>query len=189
MPQSRRAFLAAAAAVLACPVRAAPRDFAARLIAAAKAQVGITTLYDPAYSQLAYPGGDVARGKGVCTDVVIRAYRDAFGVDLQRLVHEDMKAHFALYPRRWGLSGTDVNIDHRRVGNLQVFFARHGAMLPPGADHLPGDLATCLLPGNLPHIMIVSAAPEVVHNIGGGARIEDRLFEFQLTGHYRYLAG
>lgn len=187
---SRRAFLISAA-LLAAPARAAPASPAwpAKLLAAAEAQVGVTMAYDPAYTRLSYPGGDVSRAKGVCTDVIIRAYRDAFGVDLQALVHVDMAAHFAAYPRRWGLPDTDANIDHRRVLNLQVFFKRFGITAPltqNAADYQTGDLVTSLLPGNLPHIMLVRAAPQVVHNIGGGARIEERLFEFPLTGHFRY---
>lgn len=176
----------------------APADWPARLVAAAEAQIGVTVTYDAAYARLAYPGGDVPRDRGVCTDVVIRAYRDAFGIDLQRLVHEDMKANFARYPRAWGLSRPDPNIDHRRVPNLQAFFRRQGRALP--ADAAPsgfaeGDLVTQMLPGNLPHIAIVtgraggSGAPLVVHNIGGGARREDRLLDFPVTGRYRFITG
>lgn len=177
---------------------AAPADWPARLTAAAEAQIGVTVTYDPAYARLAYPGGDVPRDRGVCTDVVIRAYRDAFGIDLQRLVHEDMRANFARYPRAWGLSRPDPNIDHRRVPNLQTFFRRRGRALP--ADTAPagfaeGDLVTQMLPGNLPHIAVVtgragpSGAPLVVHNIGGGARLEDRLLDFPVTGRYRFITG
>ncbi|WP_051249059.1 DUF1287 domain-containing protein [Inquilinus limosus] len=176
--------------------RAEPPDWPHRLVAAAESQIGVTVTYDPAYVRLAYPGGDVPRDRGVCTDVVIRAYRDAFGIDLQRLVHEDMKANFSRYPRNWGLSRPDRNIDHRRVPNLQVFFRRHGRALP--ADAAPagfakGDLVTQMLPGNLPHIAIVtgrrgaSGAPLVVHNIGGGTRLEDRLPDFPITGRYRFI--
>lgn len=166
----------------------------AKLVKAAREQVGVTLSYDPAYVVLAFPNGDVPRDRGVCTDVVIRALRDALSVDLQRLVNEDMKAHFSLYPHQWGLSRTDRNIDHRRVPNLQTWFARHGKSLTPTrdpADYLPGDIVTCLVAGNLPHVMIVSdrrdedGAPFVIHNIGGGTQEEDRLFEFPLTGHYR----
>lgn len=141
--------------------------------------------------------GDVPANIGVCTDVVIRAYR-SLGVDLQVLVHEDMAANFAAYPskRIWGLSSTDRNIDHRRVPNLQTFFARHGQSLPvsqTSSDYLPGDLVTWMLPGNLPHIGIVtdnlalsSGNPKVVHNIGAGPQLEDMLFDYRITGHYRY---
>ena len=153
--------------------------------------------YNGAYYRLDYPNGDVPANIGVCTDVVIRAYR-SLGVDLQVLVHEDMAANFAAYPskRIWGLSSTDRNIDHRRVPNLQTFFARHGQSLPvsqTSSDYLPGDLVTWMLPGNLPHIGIVtdnlalsSGNPKVVHNIGAGPQLEDMLFDYRITGHYRY---
>ncbi len=138
--------------------------------------------------------GDVPLERGVCTDVVIRAYR-AVGIDLQKAVHEDMAAHFSSYPRDWGLRTTDRNIDHRRVPNLQRFFSRHGLSLGSDgadADYLPGDLVTWRLPAGVPHIGIVSdrvsaaGTPLVVHNIGAGAREEDVLHEFEITGHYRY---
>jgi uncharacterized protein len=164
------------------------------IVLSARGQIGKTLRYDPAYRALDYPNGDVPIEVGVCADVVVRALRAGFGLDLQKLVHEDMKQHFARYPQKWGLSGPDKNIDHRRVPNLQTYFKRVGWELPvsnkPG-DYQPGDLVTCLVPPNLPHIMIVSdrtnAAnrPLVIHNIGGGAQEEDRLFEFKLTGHYR----
>jgi uncharacterized protein len=164
------------------------------LIAAARAQVGVTVTYDPAYVALAFPGGDFDRARGVCTDVVIRAFRDAWGVDLQLALNRDMKADFAAYPQTWGLTRTDRNIDHRRVPNLQTFLARMGADMPvttDPADYVPGDLVTWMLPGNLPHIGILSdrigasGAPLVLHNIGRGAAEEDRLFDFPITGHYR----
>ncbi|MGK9167287.1 DUF1287 domain-containing protein [Inquilinus limosus] len=176
--------------------RATPPDWPQRLVAAAESQIGVTVTYDPAYVGLAYPGGDVPRDRGVCTDVVIRAYRDAFGIDLQRLVHEDMKANFSRYPRSWGLDRPDRNIDHRRVPNLQVFFRRHGLALPTDvapAGFAEGDLVTQMLPGNLPHIALVtgrrgaSGAPLIVHNIGGGTRLEDRLPDFSITGRYRFI--
>lgn len=170
-------------------------DWAVKLIAAAESQVGLTTVYDPAYRRLAYPMGDVPMQKGVCTDVVVRAYRVAFGIDLQKLVHEDMKSAFAGYPAIWGLKRPDRNIDHRRVPNLEHFLKRRGADLPitrDGTDYLPGDLVTQRLPGNLPHIAIVTNRPAqgrnhalVVHNIGAGTQIEDRLFEFTISGHFR----
>lgn len=180
----------------AAPAIAAPSPWARRLVEAAEAQVGVTVTYDPAYVRLAYPGGDVPRDRGVCTDVVVRAYRDGLGVDLQKLVHDDMAAHFGAYPTRWGLKAPDSHIDHRRVPNLQVFLTRRGAALPvsqkPG-DYAPGDLVTMTVGVNLPHIAIVShrasadgQRPLIVHNIGAGTRLEDRLFEFPLTGHYRY---
>ncbi len=161
---------------------------------AARAQIGVTTGYDPAYRKLDYPGGDVPESTGVCCDVVIRALRKSHELDLQKLVHEDMKANFAAYPKNWGLKKTDRNIDHRRVPNLQTFFKRKGWSLPvtqQAADYQPGDLVTCTLPGNLPHIMVVSdrksppGVPLVIHNIGSGTKEEDRLFSFTLTGHYQ----
>lgn len=172
-------------------------DWRMRLVDAARRQIGVTTLYDPAYVRLAYPGGDVAQDRGVCTDVVIRAYRHAFRLDLQKLVHEDMAANFAAYPKSWGLKSPDSNIDHRRVPNLAVFFGRRGGSLPVGQDpvgYQPGDLVTQMLPGNLPHIAVVSSnrsaevpeRPLVIHNIGWGAREEDTLFAFRQTGHFRF---
>lgn len=168
---------------------AAAQD-ATALVAAARGQVGVTTVYDPAYIGLDFPGGDVDPAHGVCTDVVIRAFRAGWGIDLQLAVNRDMKADFAAYPRLWGLKTTDRNIDHRRVPNLQTLFARVGAEVE--AEYLPGDLVTWLLPGNLPHIGIISDArsadgtrPLVLHNIGAGAQEEDRLFDFPITGHYR----
>lgn len=162
-------------------------------VAAARAQIGVTLRYDPAYVRLPYPGGDVAEDRGVCTDVVIRALR-AEGLDLQKAVHEDMRAHFALYPQRWGLRTPDRNIDHRRVPNLQVWFERQGWSLQVSrraADYRPGDLVTWMLPGNLPHIGIVSdrrsrdGTALILHNIGRGTREEDILFAYAVTGHYR----
>ena len=164
------------------------------IVRAARAQVGKTVVYDSAYVGLAYPGGDVPLDRGVCTDVVVRAFRDALGVDLQQRVHDDMTAAFSEYPRQWGLDRPDPNIDHRRVPNLRRYFERQGwalAVTDRKGDYLPGDLVTCTVPRNRPHIMIVSdrtgpdGVPYVIHNIGRGAREEDRLFEFPLTGHYR----
>lgn len=151
--------------------------------------------YDPAYFSIPYPNGDVPADKGVCTDVVIRAYRK-LGVDLQQLVHEDMKANFSKYPNNWGLSKTDRNIDHRRVPNLMVFFKRHGTTLSiskQSDDYKPGDIVCWMLPGNLTHIGIVSNQRNkadnrwlIVHNIGAGQVLEDCLFSFEIIGHYRY---
>ena len=164
------------------------------IVRSARGQIGKTLRYDPAYRALDYPNGDVPIEVGVCADVVVRALRAGCGLDFQKLVHEDMKQHFSRYPQRWGLTGPDKNIDHRRVPNLQTYFKRVGWELPvstkPG-DYQPGDIVTCLVPPNLPHIMIVSdrtdaaRRPLVIHNIGSGAQEEDRLFEFKLTGHYR----
>lgn len=170
-------------------------DFNDRFVAAAMERLAHEVTYDGSYRRLDYPGGDVPDHIGVCTDVVIRAYR-AVGIDLQQLVHEDMTANFASYPDNWGLSRPDSNIDHRRVPNLQAFFTRHGERLRVSRrpdDYLPGDLVTWLLPGNLPHIGIVVARrseagrrPLVVHNIGAGPKLEDVLLGFPITGHYRY---
>lgn len=164
------------------------------IVNAARAQIGKTTEYDPAYVSLKYPGGDVPISKGVCTDVVIRALRDSRKLDLQKLVHEDMRRNFSKYPKRWGLKRPDKNIDHRRVPNLRTFFKRKGwslAVTKKKENYRPGDLVTCTVAGRLPHIMIVSdrkaddGTPLIIHNIGSGAREENRLFEFPLTGHYR----
>jgi uncharacterized protein YijF (DUF1287 family) len=167
-----------------------------RVIAGAKKQVGVTRGYDPAYRRIAYPGGDVPRETGVCTDVVIRAYRHA-GTDLQVLVHQDMKANFAAYPKNWGLRRPDPNIDHRRVPNLATFFRRKGGALrvtQRGADYKPGDIVTWRLSSGVPHVGLVSDVPVrgtdrhlIVHNIGAGAQIEDVLFAFTVTGHYRWM--
>ena len=171
------------------------RDFAGRLVAAALERTKHRVVYDPAYVKIAYPGGDVAPGRGVCTDVVIRAYR-ALGIDLQKEVHEDMRRHFGLYPKRWGLAAPDTNIDHRRVPNLRTFFARHGkkpAVTQNPSDYLPGDLVTWNLDSGVPHIGIVTdrRGPDkkrflIVHNIGAGPQLEDVLFAWKITGHYRY---
>ena len=164
------------------------------LVDASREQIGVTLHYDPAYMRLDYPGGDVPPERGVCTDVLVRAWR-RLGVDLQRLVHEDMRAHFGRYPQNWGLRRPDRNIDHRRVPNLATFFTRHGQSLgTAGADDafLPGDMVTWRLPSGVPHIGIVSdrkapsGTPLVVHNIGAGTREEDMLRSHVLTGHYRY---
>ena len=164
------------------------------IVSAARGQVGKTTIYDPAYVRLDYPGGDVPIERGVCTDVVVRALRDALDMDLQKLVHEDMQAAFSAYPTIWGLKKPDPNIDHRRVPNLRRYLQRKGcsiAVTKEKRDYAPGDLVTCTVPPNAPHIMIVSdrttreGIPLVIHNIGGGAKEENRLFAFPLTGHYR----
>jgi uncharacterized protein YijF (DUF1287 family) len=164
-----------------------------KLVEAARGQVGVTVRYNGAYARLAYPGGDVPADYGVCTDVVIRAYRK-LGVDLQVLVHQDMVRAVPAYPRLWQLKRPDANIDHRRVPNLATFFKRRKAALPVTErpqDFLPGDLVTWMLPGNLPHIGIVSSRskngrPLVIHNIGAGTQEEDALFTYPMTGHFRY---
>jgi len=171
--------------------------FQARLAEVAIDQTKEQVVYDGAYRVIAYPGGDVPRDRGVCADVIIRAYR-ALGIDLQVLVHDDMAGHFSAYPRDWGLSRPDTNIDHRRVPNLQTFFMRHGERLVAtrnGLDYRPGDLVTWVVAGSLPHIGIVSAElasdgtrPLMIHNIGAGPQLEDMLFDYPITGHYRYPA-
>ncbi len=185
--------VACGAAGFALPVLAAPGS-AGALIAAARRQVGVTLHYDPAYSRIPFPNGDVPRAKGVCTDVLIRAYRDALSLDLQALLNADMRAHFSRYPRNWGLRGPDRNIDHRRVPNLATYFRRRGAALPvPAAasEWRPGDIFTSLIGGRLPHTGIVSdrRGPNgwlVIHNIGGGTREEDALAAHPLTGRFRW---
>lgn len=172
-------------------------NFEADIIDAVKERAKQNVRYDGSYFSIAYPNGDVPANIGVCTDVVIRVYR-ALGVDLQVLVHEDMKANFSAYPskRIWGLNSTDKNIDHRRVPNLQAFFKRHGTQLPitnKADDYKAGDLVTWMLPGNLPHIGIVTGRlsktgnPLIAHNIGAGPQINDMLFKYRITGHYRYV--
>jgi uncharacterized protein YijF (DUF1287 family) len=167
-----------------------------KIVAAARKQIGVTTAYVPDYVSLDYPNGDVPADGGVCTDVVIRALRAGLEKDLQKLVHEDMSANFSVYPKNWGLKRPDKNIDHRRVPNLMSFFKRKGyqiALTEPvdGSKFLPGDIVTCIVPPNLPHVMIVSdtktekGVPLVIHNIGGGAQEEDCLSMFKITGHYR----
>lgn len=173
----------------------AQNTFAQKLSDAALSLTKDKVTYDPAYYSIKYPNGDVAADKGVCTDVVIRAYRK-LGIDLQKEVHEDMKKNFSGYPKKYGLKKPDTNIDHRRVPNLQVFFAKFGkskSIEKNPALYVPGDIVTWLLPGNLTHIGIVvnkkSADGKrylIVHNIGGGQVIEDCLFNFTITGHYQY---
>lgn len=172
---------------------AMPGDPGHALVAAARAQVGVTLRYDPRYQHLPYPGGDVPLDRGVCTDVIIRAYR-RLGLDLQVAVHEDMRQAPEAYPGLWRQRGTDRSIDHRRVPNLAAFFARHGTSLPPSPDpatYLPGDVVTWRLPSGLPHIGLVSerrspeGRPLVLHNIGWGVQEEDRLCTYTITGHYR----
>ena len=198
----RRNFLTA---LLACAAAPAPaRSSGLRLAQAARAQLGVTTGYDPAYTRIAYPGGDVPRQTGVCADVVIRAARDGLGLDLQRLVHEDMQRDFAAYPRTWSMHAPDANIDQRRVLNLEVFWRRAGTQLWAAKEKTagngfpgplkPGDQLTWLLDGRLPHVGIVVETgllgTRIVHNIGGGVE-ESWLLGFhgqQAKGHFRWPA-
>jgi uncharacterized protein YijF (DUF1287 family) len=173
------------------------REFLNQLVAAAIERTHHVVRYDPAYVRISYPGGDVPADTGVCTDEIIRSYRRV-GVDLQKEVHEDMVRNFGVYPRswRWLLSRPDTNIDHRRVPNLMVFFTRKGESLPLSSgpdEYTPGDLVTWDLGGGVPHIGIVvdqksakSGHYMIVHNIGQGPRMEDVLFNWKVTGHYRY---
>jgi uncharacterized protein YijF (DUF1287 family) len=172
------------------------KEFLQRLVSAAIERTHHSVRYDPSYVRIPYPGGDVSSDTGVCTDEVIRSYR-ALGIDLQKEVHEDMVQNFAQYPRKWNWfsSKPDANIDHRRVPNLTVFFQRKGETLPVTnrrEDYSPGDLVTYDLGGNVPHIGIVvdrkgaSGRYMIEHNIGRGPQIEDVLFDWKVTGHYRY---
>ncbi len=166
-----------------------------RLIEAAIQRTKCRVVYDGSYRAIGYPNGDVPDSIGVCTDLIVRAYR-AIGIDLQKRVHEDMSTAFYEYPTIWGLSRPDPNIDHRRVPNLQTFFQRHGSVLGASTDpndYSEGDLVTWVLPGNVPHIGIVTnklshegERPLIVHNIGRGPEVEDMLFRYPITGHYRY---
>jgi uncharacterized protein YijF (DUF1287 family) len=170
---------------------------AGKLIAAARAQIGVTTRYDAAYTPLPFPGGDVRRERGVCTDVVIRAYRDALGIDLQALVNADMRSDFDAYPRIWGLHAPDPSIDHRRVPNLRTWLSRKGAKLAIPADASgwrPGDIFTSLVDRTGTHIGLVSdrRGPSgwlIVDNIGAGTREEDGLAAWPITGRYRWGLG
>lgn len=171
------------------------QTFGDKLSDAALSIIDPSIKYIPDYVVLAYPNGDVPANTGVCTDVVIRAYRK-LGIDLQQLVHEDMKKNFKYYPKKWGMKTPDKNIDHRRVPNLMTFFSRFGKSLPlskQASDYLPGDVITWNLPSGLTHIGIVvdkkskvDGTPMVVHNIGAGQVMENCLFSFDMTGHYRF---
>jgi uncharacterized protein YijF (DUF1287 family) len=195
---TRRALLATGLALPLLPsvgFAGTETDWTARLLSAARAQIGVTTGYDPAYVTLDYPGGDIPRKTGVCTDVIIRAYRDAFEVDLQALIHADMKANFSSYPNTWGLTRADRNIDHRRVPNLERYFTRNGLKREaPGRreDWQAGDLVTMRLGGRLPHIAIFSGHDPVtdralyIHNIGGGTREEEIRTDYDNPMRFRF---
>lgn len=165
------------------------------LVEAARERTEHSVVYSGKYMRIDYPGGDVPDNIGVCTDVIVRSYRQ-LGVDLQVLVHKDMSNNFAQYPEIWGLKKPDTNIDHRRVPNLQVFFKRFGKAIKvsqSASSYQPGDIVSWMLSGNLPHIGIVSDRKSadgkrnlIIHNIGSGPREEDFLFAAQITGHYRY---
>lgn len=168
-----------------------------RIVAAARQQIGVTREYDPGYTALKYPGGDVPLTTGVCSDVVVRALRKV-GLDLQKEVHQDMRENFSSYPQRWGLKAPDKNIDHRRVPNLMRYFERNQVTMEeklkiPEA-YRPGDIVAWDLGGGILHIGIVSAqrsghTPLIIHNIGSGAKEEDILLKYQVIGHYRLKEG
>lgn len=171
-------------------------DAIKKVLESAIEQTKITTGYDPNYVVISYPMGDVKPETGVCTDVVIRSFRNA-GVDLQKEVHEDMTANFSAYPAKWSLKSPDTNIDHRRVPNLQTFFTRKGKSLPitdKPEDYKPGDTVAWDLDGKgMTHIGLVSnlwneqtKRYSIIHNIGGGAKAEDAIFNWKIIGHYRY---
>jgi uncharacterized protein len=170
-------------------------SFGGRLSDAAISLTADVVHYDPAYFSIPYPNGDVPADRGVCTDVIIRAYRKV-GIDLQQEVHDDMKAHFKIYPTNWGLRYPDKNIDHRRVPNLMTFFSRKGEVIrisANSADYVPGDIVTWNLGGGITHIGIVvnKRSPDgkrylIAHNIGKGQELSDCLFSFSITGHYRF---
>jgi uncharacterized protein YijF (DUF1287 family) len=181
------------AAVKPLPANAPPQ--LKQLLDGAIAQAGVTTSYDPSYVSLAYPGGDVPETTGVCSDVVVRAFRKA-GIDLQKEIHEDMTAARSDYPTKWGAISPDANIDHRRVLNLMAYFRRHGKSLPvsyDATDYQPGDIVAWDLTSGIDHIGIVTNMLSdsedrclIVHNIGAGTRVEDVLFEWNIKGHYRF---
>ena len=166
-----------------------------QMLDGAIAQAGVTTSYDPSYVALAYPGGDVLEETGVCSDVVVRAFRKA-GIDLQKEIHEDMISARSDYPTKWGAISPDANIDHRRVLNLMAYFRRHGKSLPisyDASDYQPGDIVAWDLTSGIDHIGIVTNMLSdsedrymIVHNIGAGTRVEDVLFDWNIKGHYRF---
>ena len=182
---------------LAC-INANAASFEEDIVAALLERTTHNVTYDGSYRSIGYPGGDVPENVGVCTDVIIRSYRK-LGIDLQKLVHEDMQNNFTLYPskRIWGLNKPDKNIDHRRVPNLQAYFERHANVLSKSnkvSDYKTGDIVTWMLPGNLPHIgMVINESsqdtgnPLIVHNIGRGPQKSDMLFDYKITGHYRFV--
>jgi len=181
--------------LLICCRISAQDDFALKLNNAATELTKQNVTYDSRYFSIGYPNGDIPKDKGVCTDVIIRAYR-TLGIDLQKEVHEDMISNFDKYPKNWGLKSTDTNIDHRRVPNLMTFFSRHGetkSITSNPADYLPGDIVTWDLGRGIPHIGIVinKKSPDnkrflIVHNIGNGQEISDCLFKYKITGHFTY---
>ena len=167
-----------------------------KVIASAEEQTKVTRSYAPGYARISYPGGDIPRQSGVCTDVLIRALRDGAGIDLQKEIHVDMIGNFSAYPQRYGLKKPDSNIDHRRVPNLMTYFTRHGTAVPitqDASDYHPGDFVAWDLGRGTLHIGLVSDTwnestnrYSIIHNIGAGTNKEDRLFDWKIIGHYRY---
>ena len=193
MEINRRSYLAGLFALPLSPAFATRGETkAARLIIKARTQIGVTTQYDPAYVALDYPGGDVPEDRGVCIDVIIRAYRDAFDFDFQKHIHEDMAANFGAYPDRWGLTRTDRNIDHRRVPNVETWLERHGHEVSTG-DWQPGDIMTCRVGETLPHIGILSSQKDrlgrwkAIHNIGLGTLEDSRIWSYGQQRRFRFL--
>ena len=174
------------------------KPFTTKLSDAAIAIINPNIIYDPSYFSIKYPNGDVPKNKGVCTDVIIRSYRK-LGIDLQKEVHEDMKSHFSQYPnlKKWGMTKTDSNIDHRRVPNLEIFFERKGTKLPiskKANDYKTGEIVTWLINNTLPHIGIITNRKStdgmrnlIVHKVGNGQVLEDCLFSYTIVGHYKYV--
>jgi uncharacterized protein YijF (DUF1287 family) len=174
------------------------KPFTTKLSDAAIAIINPNIIYDPSYFAIKYPNGDVPKNKGVCTDVIIRSYRK-LGIDLQKEVHEDMKSHFSEYPnlKKWGMTKTDSNIDHRRVPNLEIFFERKGTKLTVSKnakDYKTGEIVTWLINNKLPHIGIITNRKStdgkrnlIVHNVGNGQVLEDCLFSFTIVGHFKYV--
>ena len=177
---------------------ASATTFEEKLSKAAISIIDPTIYYDPSYISIKYPNGDVPKSKGVCTDVVIRAYRK-LDIDLQKEVHEDMKANFSKYPnlQKWGMTKTDTNIDHRRVPNLEIFFGRKGIKLvvtENANDYKTGEIVTWMINEKLPHIGIITNKKStdgkrnlIVHNVGNGQVLEDCLFSYKIVGHYKYV--
>lgn len=178
-------------------LQTANKPFATKLSDAAHSIIDPNVIYDPSYFGIKYPNGDIPKNKGVCTDVIIRAYRK-LGIDLQKEVHEDMKSHFSKYPnlKKWGMTKTDTNIDHRRVPNLEIFFERKGTKLNVSkneSDYKTGEIVTWLINNKLPHIGIITNKKSkdgkrnlIVHNVGNGQVLEDCLFLYTIVGHFKY---
>ncbi len=193
--QAIKTTLIITAFIFAVGISHAQTGFFGRLADSAATLTQQKVIYDPRYVVIDYPNGDVAPDRGVCTDVIIRAYRK-MGIDLQKEVHEDMRSHFSAYPKNWGLKTTNRNIDHRRVPNLMKFFERQRSKLPVtgnASDYKPGDIVCWSLDKGLTHIGLVvnKRSPDgkrylIVHNIGAGQVLEDCLFSYTIIGHYRY---